>query len=122
MPRERESVVSEELPVEELLSFLDDEYARRILIETATEPMSANELAEACDASLPTVYRRIDRLTEYDLITEHTNLDDDGHHYGTYTATLRGVEIELTDGGLNVDVSREPSDAADRFTELWEDL
>ena len=122
MPRERESVVSEAVPVEELLSFLDDEYARQILIETTTEPMSANELAEACDASLPTVYRRIDRLTEHDLITERTHLDDDGHHYGTYTATLRAVEIELTDGGLNVDVSREPSDAADRFTELWEGL
>jgi DNA-binding transcriptional ArsR family regulator len=114
--------VSEELPVEEVLSLLDDEYARAILIATSTEPMSANQLAEACDASLPTVYRRINRLTDHDLLAEHTELDEDGHHYSSYEATLESVAIDLTDGELTADVSREPTDAADRFTELWEGI
>lgn len=114
--------MSEELPVEEVLSLLDDEYARAILIATSTEPMSANQLAEACDASLPTVYRRINRLTDHDLLAEHTELDEDGHHYSSYEATLESVEIDLTDGELTADVSREPTDAADRFTELWEGI
>jgi predicted transcriptional regulator len=114
--------VNGDLPVEDVLSLLDDEYARAILIATSTEPMSANQLAEACDASLPTVYRRINRLTDHDLLAEQTALDDDGHHYSTYEATLESVAIELGDGELTADVSREPTDAADRFTELWEEL
>jgi predicted transcriptional regulator len=114
--------VSEEPSVAELLAVLDDEYARPILVAANAEPQSAKALAAACDASLPTVYRRLDTLAEYDLITERTELDDDGHHYSTYEATLQSVTIELDTDGFNADVSREPTDAADRFTELWEEL
>lgn len=114
--------MSEELSMEELLSVLDDEYARPILVAASAEPKSAKALAEACDASLPTVYRRLDTLEAHDLITERTELDDDGHHYSTYEATLQSVAIELDEEGLTADVSREPTDAADRFTELWEGI
>ena len=114
--------MSEELSIEDLLSVLDDEYARPILVAASDEPQSAKALAEVCDASLPTVYRRLNTLAEYDLITERTELDDDGHHYSTYEATLQSVAIELNAEGLTADVSREPTDAADRFTELWEGI
>ncbi len=114
--------MSEEPSVEDLLAVLDDEYARPILVAASAEPQSAKALAEVCDASLPTVYRRLDTLAEYDLIAEQTELDDDGHHYSTYEATLQSVAIELEETGFTADVSREPTDAADRFTELWEGI
>ena len=114
--------MSEDPSVEDLLAVLDDAYARPILVAASAEPQSAKALAEACDASLPTVYRRLDTLTEYNLITERTELDDDGHHYSTYEATLQSVAISLDEEGLTADVSREPTDAADRFTELWEGI
>jgi len=41
---------------------LDDEYARAVLAATSTQPKSATEIAEECDASVSTVYRRTERL------------------------------------------------------------
>ena len=107
--------MSEEHSIEELLSVLDDEYVRPILVAASAEPKSAKALAEACDASLPTIYRRLDTLDAHDLITELTYHDEDGHHYSTYEATLQSVEIELDEEGLTADVSCEPTDAADRL-------
>ena len=107
---------------EEVLSLLDDEYARTILIETSKEPMSADALAERCDASPPTIYRRIERLAEHDLVASEQQLDPDGHHYKTYEARLDRVSVELEDGRLDVDVRRADESAADRFTRLYEEL
>ena len=114
--------MSEEPSVEALLSVLDDEYAQRILMETDQRPMSAKHLAEACDASLPTIYRRIDRLSELDLVTERPEFRDEGRHYSVYEATLDRVVIELDEGELGASMTTEPTDAADRFTEMWEDI
>ena len=111
-----------ELSIEELLSILGDEYARAILVAASAEPQSAKALTEACDASPPTVYRRLDTLKAHDLITERTELGDDGHHYSTYESTLQSVSIKLNEEGITADVSREPIDAADRFTELWKGI
>ena len=114
--------MNEGLDLEELLSILDDEYARSILIETSQRPMSAKHLAEACDASLPTIYRRIDRLSEQGLVTERPKFRDEGRHYSVYEATLNRVTIDLDDGEMSADISTEPTDAADRFTKMWEDI
>jgi DNA-binding transcriptional ArsR family regulator len=107
---------------DEVLSLLDDEYARAILIETSREPMSADALTERCDASPPTIYRRIDRLDEHDLVEAEQELDPDGHHYKTYRARMERVSVELDDGQLVVDVQRADETAADRFTRLYEEL
>jgi DNA-binding transcriptional ArsR family regulator len=107
---------------DEVLSLLDDEYARAILIETSREPMSADALTERCDASPPTIYRRIDRLDEHDLVEAEQELDSDGHHYKTYRARMERVSVELDDGQLVVDVQRADETAADRFTRLYEEL
>ncbi|SEH67053.1 Helix-turn-helix domain-containing protein [Halopenitus malekzadehii] len=114
--------MSEDSEIEDLLEVLDDEFARGILIETSIQPMSAKDLAEACDASLPTIYRRIDRLSEQDLLAERKKFRDEGRHYSVYEATLSRLTIELTDGEFSADVVTEPDDAADRFTDMWEDL
>ncbi|MFD1586613.1 ArsR/SmtB family transcription factor [Halorientalis brevis] len=106
---------------DELFALLDDEYARTILIATSVEPLSADALAERCDASEPTIYRRIDRLETFDLVESEQQLDPDGHHYKTYAARLERVTIELEDGNLSVAVDR-TEDAADRFTRLYEEL
>jgi predicted transcriptional regulator len=108
---------------EELVSLLDDRYAREILVETCEEPRSADALSEACDASPSTIYRRIERLRERDLLEGQQRLDPDGHHYEVYAARLHRVTVELTPDGFVVDVERETGEtAADRFTSLYEEL
>jgi len=102
--------------VREIGALLADETTQQILIETTTEPMSADELSDACDVSPQTVYRRLEELIEYDMITEDLELDDDGHHYKVYTATLDRVVITLTSDGFRLDLSLRERMAA-RFTQ-----
>lgn len=114
--------MSEDCDVSELLEVLDDEYARAILTETSVEPMSASTLSDRCDASLPTIYRRLDRLTACHLVTEDTELAPDGNHYSVYEANLDRVEFSLEDGELTADVTRREEDVADKFTRMWEEM
>jgi DNA-binding transcriptional ArsR family regulator len=112
--------MSDEVLVD-VAGLLEDEYARTILIHTSSRPMSANELAEHCDASPPTIYRRIDRLREHDLVTSDQELDPDGHHYEVFEANLQQVTIELDEDGFDVQLEHQ-TDPADRFTDLFEEL
>ncbi len=105
----------------ELFALLDDEYARAILTETSDRAMSARTLSERCEASLPTIYRRLDRLEECGLIGDRTEIAPDGNHYSVYEARLERLEVTLEDGELSVEVALE-EDVADRFTRLWEGL
>ncbi|RXK49033.1 winged helix-turn-helix domain-containing protein [Halorientalis pallida] len=107
---------------EDVLAVLDDEYATDILVETSAEPRSARRLAELCDASRSTVYRRIERLQAHDLLETRQQLDPEGHHREVYAARLQRVTVELTDDGLDVSVDRAEEDAASRFTRLYEEF
>ena len=122
--------MSEEPDLAAVLDLLSDDYARDILAETSVEPMSANTLSERCDASLPTVYRRIERLQDFDLIEAQTRIDPGGSHHEVYAATLENFSLGLADGEFEADIERratelaldEEDDVADRFTKMWEGL
>lgn len=114
--------MSDDPDLETVVELLDDAYAREILTATSTEPMTATELSERCDASLSTVYRRTERLVEADLLGERTRPRADGHHDTVYFATLDSVEVRLRDGELHVEVERDRDDLADGLTALWENL
>ncbi|MDG5776398.1 winged helix-turn-helix domain-containing protein [Haloarculaceae archaeon H-GB2-1] len=114
--------MSDASELDAVVDLLDDEYARAILRATSVQALSAEELSEQCDMSPPTVYRRLDRLREHDLVAAQQQLDPDGHHYEVYTACLSRVTIDLDDGDFDLDVERTDQDAADRFTDLFETL
>lgn len=114
-----------------VLDVLSDEYAREILAATSVNPMSAQQLADECEMSEPTVYRRIERLREYDLLGERTEIRDDGNHHSVYTATLSELSVELDEGTFEAVVERtdpasfpgqRETDTADRFAKMWENL
>lgn len=117
--------MSEDLDESELLALLEDEYARAILTETSAEPMSANTLSERCDASVATIYRRIDRLLSCELLDERLHPQPDGNHYRVYASRLATFSVEFEDGERRIEIERrEPpgEDAADRFTRMWREL
>lgn len=122
--------MSEEPALGELLDVLSDGYARKILAATSIKPMSAQELADECDMSKPTVYRRVERLQAHGLLEEQTKIRTSNNHYSVYTATLSEVSIELDTGSFEAAVTRtdesfpgeRESDTADRFKKMWEDL
>lgn len=110
-----------EEPTTELFALLDDEYARGILRATHSTAMSAPRLAERLDASRPTVYRRIERLRDLDLLAESTEVDADGHHRSVYRSRLDRVVVTPDGDGFQVAVDRAVH-PADRLTSMWEDL
>lgn len=103
----------------DVVEVLGDDYVRTILVQTREEPKSVQALSDACDADPSTIYRRVERLTEADLLEDHQQLDPDGHHHKVYAARLREVRIRLGEADYEVEIERrEPP--ADRFTRLWE--
>lgn len=116
--------MSEDCDEEEVLALLDDEYARAILTVTSAEPMSAQQLSERCDASVTTIYRRLDRLQDCDLVEEQLQPQPDGNHYKVFASRLDSFSVSFEDGELNADIERTETeeDVADRFTRMWQDL
>ena len=105
----------------DIVDVLGDEYVQTILAQTHTEPRSVDSLSDACDADPSTIYRRIDRLQEAELLEDQQRLDPDGHHYKVYTASLREVRIRLEEGGYDVEIDRIVEESpADKFTRLYE--
>ncbi|WP_436901607.1 ArsR/SmtB family transcription factor [Halovenus halobia] len=107
--------------IEDILDTIGDQHARRLLAAISREPQSAKDLAEECDLSLPTVYRRIEMLEEYDLVTDETLVADDGNHYKIYESNFESTVITLEDDEYKVRIYREEN-LPDRFSQLWDDL
>lgn len=116
--------MSEDCTDEDVLALLDDEYARAILTATSAEPMSANTLSERCNASVSTIYRRLDRLQDCDLVEEQLQPQPDGNHYKMYVSRLESFSVSFEDGEMRAEITRTATeeDVADRFTRMWEDL
>lgn len=112
--------MSEDADLATVFGLLDDECARTILAETSTRPLSATELADRCETSLPTVYRRAESLADAGLLRERTRPREDGHHDSVYLATLEGLDVRLVDGEFRIELHRSERDAADELAKLWE--
>jgi predicted transcriptional regulator len=111
----------EDKGIEEILDTIGDKHARSVLAAISDEPKSAKELAEECDLSLPTVYRRIEMLDEYDLVKDRTLVADGGNHYKVYESNFESTVISLEDDEYRVRIYREEN-LPDRFSQLWDDL
>lgn len=113
--------MDDERSIEEILDTIGDQHARQVLAAISREPRSAKELAEECDLSLPTVYRRIEMLDEYDLVTDRTLVAEDGNHYKVYESNFESTVISLEDQKYRVKIYREEN-LPDRFSKLWDEL
>lgn len=111
----------EDVDPADLFALLDDEYARALLVRLTEEEMTAQQLHEEIDASLATVYRRLDTLVDRGFVEKRTMIDEDGHHAGVYGAALAELRVRLTAEGFETTVDRR-EDVADKFTRIWEEL
>ncbi|WP_396613102.1 ArsR/SmtB family transcription factor [Haloferax sp. S1W] len=90
---------------DELLDILGDAEGRALLVALRRESQSAKELAETTNLSLPTVYRRLDRLSTYGLIDSTTEVEADGTHYRRYECLFDETVITLTSEGFFAELS-----------------
>jgi predicted transcriptional regulator len=94
----------------DLLSLLNADYTTSILETIQQESKSARTIAEECDASRPTVYRRLNALEDAGLVDSGMVYDADGHHRTVFETTLEAISVDLVSGGLSVTVATNGSD------------
>jgi predicted ArsR family transcriptional regulator len=104
----------------DLLQTLGNKYSAEIL-DATDEPRSAQELSDELDIPIATCYRRIDELTEHDLLELHDNiLSDDRRRIKVYRRSVDAVRVEF-DEALTVDIE-ERSEVTNTLDEAWRTL
>lgn len=96
--------VSEAWAPDTIFDALGDGLARCILVAASDRSVSAEELAETCEASQPTVYRRIGGLQDLDLLAAGKRVRSDGNHVTEYETVVRGLAVEVDGDGIHADV------------------
>jgi len=96
---------------------LGNKYNTDILSAT-TEPKSAQDLSDELDVPIATCYRRIDELTDADLLTLHDRpLSDEHRRIKVYRRNVDKVEVNF-DGGVSVDIA-ERSAVKNKLDDVW---
>ncbi|PSQ47182.1 ArsR family transcriptional regulator [Halobacteriales archaeon SW_7_65_23] len=104
----------------DLLQTLGNKYSAEIL-DATDEPRSAQELSDELGIPIATCYRRIDELTEHDLLELHDNvLSDDRRRIKVYRRNVDAVCVEF-DEALAVDIE-ERSKVTNALDEAWRTL
>ena len=104
----------------DLLQTLGNKYSAEIL-DATEEPRSAQELSEELEIPIATCYRRIDELTEHDLLELHDNiLSDDRRRIKVYRRNVDKVHVDF-DETLTVDIE-ERSEVTNTLDEAWRTL
>ena len=104
----------------ELLRTLGNKYSAEIL-DATDEPISAQDLSDELEIPIATCYRRIDELTEHDLLELHDNiLSDDRRRIKVYRRNVDEVRVDF-DEGLAIHVE-ERSEVTNKLDEAWRTL
>jgi predicted ArsR family transcriptional regulator len=104
----------------DLLQALGNKYSPEIL-DATDEPRSAQELSEELDIPIATCYRRIDELTEHDLLELHDNvLSDERRRIKVYRRNVDAVHVQF-ENSLAVDVE-ERTEVTSTLDEAWKSL
>ncbi|MEF8779249.1 MAG: helix-turn-helix domain-containing protein [Haloferacaceae archaeon] len=105
---------------EELIEVLGNKYNTDILSAT-TEPKSAQDLSEELDVPIATCYRRIDELTDAELLELYDRpLSEEHRRVKVYRRNVDQVEIDFREG-VSVDVT-ERTEVKNRLDDVWRTL
>lgn len=115
----RESSAREPADLQSVLDALDDADARAI-IRALENPKTASEISEGTEIPLSTTYRKLELLTEAELLEEGTELRSDGHHTTTYAVAFEEVRIALTESReLDVQIAHIDKGPEERLANIW---
>lgn len=90
---------------DDVLDALGDTKSRHCWQLLTEGEYSASELAEETGYSLPTVYRRLNALTQAEIVESRTVLAPGGGHHDRFTAVVEGIEVAV-DRGIQVEIKR----------------
>jgi len=90
-----------DVDIEVLVTALGNSRSGAILRQ-ADEPMTAQQLSDACGVPLSTTYRKINRLEAAELLDETVSFDDRGRCVSRYERTFDKFEVEMQHGDIAV--------------------
>jgi len=119
----RDPFADEEGPdLQNVLDALDDPKCR-VIVQHLDEPMTAEEISEACDVPLSTTYRKLDLLTEASLLSERTEIRSDGQHTTRYEVAFDDVRIALDEGrSFDVGITRPERSPDEQLAAMWSEV
>lgn len=88
----------------ERLDLFDDGYAQTILQTLSLAPACGRELADKCDFSRATIYRRLSRLENAGLVRSEITLDVDGNHCKEFQLVRDELVLTVSDGTIKLTV------------------
>lgn len=94
-----------------VLDLLSDEYACELLSKLDADPQGAHELVEKCEMSRPTVYRRLQRMTEAGIVDSRQSSTATGRQRTEYKLVVDAVDFHVHPDGVT---GRVDSDALGR--------
>ena len=105
---------------EQLIEVLGNKYNTDILSATS-EPKSAQDLSEELDVPIATCYRRIDELTDAELLELYDRpLSEEHRRVKVYRRNVDQVEIDFQDG-VTVNIT-ERTEVKNRLDDVWRTL
>ncbi|WP_255199019.1 winged helix-turn-helix domain-containing protein [Halorarius litoreus] len=105
--------------LQDILTALDDPDCRTILRETA-EPMTANDLIDACGIPKSTLYRKLNRLSDAALVREQDEINPGGGRTTRYVRDFKDVNISMdNDDEFSVTVERPHRNVDERLEDIW---
>lgn len=88
---------SEASELTRVFTALSDRTCRRIIRETVAEALTADELADRCDRSRSTIYRKAETLVEGGLLEQRTRIRTDRQNVTQYRTAIDSVLVEITE-------------------------
>lgn len=92
-----------EVPVELAVGVLRDEDCRELLTVLDEQRTSA-DLAERIELPRPTVYAKLDKLVEANLVTQEKAVSDGGNWFHYYKRRFDEIDIDLGEESLSLRV------------------
>lgn len=105
----------------EMLRVLGNEYNAEIL-EATDEPHSAQELSDQLDVPIATCYRRIDELTDANLLELYDRpLSEEQRRINVYRRNVDEIRVEFDDDNCRVIVQKR-SEIKNKLDDVWRTL
>ncbi|ERG96793.1 winged helix-turn-helix domain-containing protein [Haloquadratum walsbyi] len=84
------------------LRLVDDEFARAIITTLCDGAKRGREIASVCDASRPTIYRRLNRLESAGFVKTTQTTGPDGHECKEFQLIRHRLTVSIDDGSVVV--------------------
>ena len=91
---------------ERILALLADEKSRDVLTATAEQFLTVSEIANRCEMSIATAYRKVNDLHEEGLLSQSVQIRPHGKNVNRYTLRVETARVAFTvDDGLSASFS-----------------